>query len=732
MGIKKIISLLLVILIPTIFFAGCGNKVQAKYGYDINYTINTVDSQIIAQNSNLILHWDDNLKCILLENRLTGKIWSNIPMKNYEEGEICSTLEIAARDMKEYQAESFSGETVQRENKISCEKIENGIRLTYYFDKAEMAVPVEYVLREDSMLVSIDGAKIQEKGDRYRLTSVSVAPFLCSVANNTENSYLFVPEGNGGLMYTNVDVDGVRKIATGTVNSASHDVSSQNLNSVSSGIRVFGIKVDNEALVGIPEETWGAISVTATAGDKKGNYANIHPVFCFVDYDYFYAKGKYAGTIMHISDRCMSKVSVGYYPLSNEEANYNGMAKRYRKYLTDNGYIEEKNTSSSPYSLTVLGGVLTSTSILGIPVKTLKSMTNYTQAQEIIEDITTITGIKPVVRLRGYTESGINYGEIAGGYKFSSKLGNEKQRKALEDYCLSNDISMYFDFELLKYSKSGSGFSYSKDTAKTAILYPAEQTGVNPPLRDANINMTCRILKRSKIEEAVEKLAKMINKKNISGVNLSSLGGISYSDYSDGVKYAASAGMEEDTKEYIQSLKKTNVNIASSSAAAFAAGIVDTVFDAPLGLNGKYQLDEEIPFYQMVFSGITPLYSSAVNLSTIPEEKIMMAAATGTGLGFTVIKDFEKTFMETAAEKLYACKYESNTELIKTALDKYNEVYKAINNSNIKSYDILENNITKTVFENGVVIYANRSSDTVNSPIGELSGFDFRMEREGV
>lgn len=733
MSIKKIISILLVILLPVTIFTGCADKNVVKYGYDINYKVNTVDSQIIAQNDSLVLHWDDDLKCILLENTATGKIWSNIPLDKYENGEYQSTLDISIQDMKLYQSEFFSSEDLYAVGNISSEKIENGIKITYYFENVKVSIPVEYTLREDSLLVSINGADVKEQGEQYRLVYASPSPLLCSVVQGTEDSYIFVPEGNGALMYTNIDADGQRKISMGPANVTSHDVSTATNQPESSGMRVFGIKDKNDAMLCIAEETPGAVGLTASAGDKKSDYSNVFPLYYFVDYDYFYGKATNAAAIRHLSDRCQSKISVGYYPLENDEANYNGMAKRYREYLMDSGYIDtDKSQTDTPYSLTILGGVISTSSILGVPVKTLKAMTDYTQTQGIVDDITNLTGIKPVVRLKGYTESGINYGEIAGGYDFSSKIGTEKQRKAFEEYCKSNDISLYYEFELIKYSKSGSGFSYSNDSAKTAILYPAEQSGVNVPLRDSNSNITYRFLKRSKINDAVNKLVKTVQKKEISGICISTLGEVSYSDYSEGVDYAVTHGIEKDTVKYFNALKKTDSDVAASKATYFAAGLVDTVFDAPLDISGKYQYDVEIPFYQMVFSGVTPLYSSAVNLAPVPEQKIMMAASTGTGLGFTVIDNFDNKYMETSIEKLYACVYKENIELISSAVNKYSEIYSAVNNSLIASYDILESGVTKTVFENGVVVYANNTSDTVNSPIGELKAFEFRMEREGI
>ncbi len=730
---KRIVSVLLVLIIIATLLTGCNKNKNVKYDYNSNVKINTVSSSIVAQNNNFILHWDDNAKCILFENKKTGKIWSNVPLDMYENGETCSTLDISVQDMELYQSEFISGEEPLNSNKISCEKIEDGIKVTYYFDSVQISIPVSYVLRDDSLVASINGSEIEEKGEKYRLFYVAVSPKLCSVSNEATNSYIFVPEGNGALMYTNVDADGSRKVEIEAANVASHDVTSNTNQTETSGMRVFGIKDNDNAMLCIAENTPSAVGIYASAGDKKSDYSNVYPVYFFADYDYFYGKATNAAAVRHLSDRCQSTISVGFYPLENEEANYNGMAARYRGYLIDSGYINEKHEiTNSPYAVTILGGVNTTSSIMGIPVKTMKSMTTFNQAKTIIENISEVTGIKPKVRLSGFTESGINYGEIAGGYDFASKLGSKKDRLELEDYCKDNNISLYSEFEMIKYNKTGSGFSYTSDSAKTAILYSAEKSGVNVPLRDYNENISFRFLKRSKIKDAVDKMEKTITQKQISGVCLSSLGELSYSDYSEGMDYAVASKIDTDTKQFVTQLKNTNSNVAVSAGTYFSAGLADDVFDAPLDISGMYQYDVEIPFYQLVFSGITPLYSTAVNMSANPDEKIMMAASTGTGLGFTVLNNFEKSYMETTSEKLFACVYSENVDLIKDSLKEYNEIYSAINNSKITSYEFLDENLTKTVFENGVVVYANHSSDEINSPIGKLLPYGFGMEREEI
>ena len=89
-------------------------------------------------------------------------------------------------------------------------------------------------------------------------------------------------------------------------------------------------------------------------------------------------------------------------------------------------------------------------------------------------------------------------------------------------------------------------------------------------------------------------------------------------------------------------------------------------------------------------------------------------------------------FKKEASEKLYSMCFEDNFDLIKSAVEEYAPIYEKIKNSKISRYDILENNITKTTFENGVCIYANHSNETRVSPIGELEGYGFAMGGENV
>ncbi len=728
---KRTVSVLLIVSICVLIFAGCGNATSVVYTYKSDAKIETLSSQVLAENDRLKLSWDNTFKGITLEDKENGKIWSNLAQNADGTWKNTSTLDITVQDMQIFQSEFISGLDAQNNNKLSSKKIKNGIELTYYFDKVEVSVPVRYELRKDSLKVSIDSKKITESGKKYRLLYAIPSPMLMAVEKTLPDSYLFIPDGMGAIVYNNECADGEKRIDGDNTNIAALSTTSETNKTESSGIRVFGVKANEAAMLGIPEDTSGAVGVYLTAGDVKSDYSKVYPKYFFVDTDYTKGKASNAGDVRLLSDRAQLTVSVGYYPLSGENANYNGMAKRYRKYLQDSGYISNtKKDFSSPYAVTAMGGVKSLSSIVGVPVQTLKSMTTFNEAKELVENIVKETDTKPVVRLQGYGESGLNIGKIAGGYKFASLFGSNKDRLNLQKYCQDEKMQIFIEFDMINYSKSGNGFSYANDAAKTATLHTAENYAVNIPLREFNKKTAYRLLGRGKLGKAVDKLIKMAQKKDISGVSLASLGQYSYSDYTDGDKYAVTGLMAEDTKDYINKIKDNKIAVSGSASTYFAAGLLDVVFDAPLDPLGKYQFDREIPFYQMVFAGVTPLYSASVNTASDPNKKIMLAASTGTGLGFNMAKNFSKDYMETNVEKLYACSYDNTSELIKSSLKSYAKIYDKIKGQKIDRYDLVDDNVTKTTFENGVTVYANHASFAVDSPVGKLKAYGFKMERD--
>ena len=726
---KKFISIILCLTCATVLFSGCRKDTRVTK-YDKNPKVNVLDSSAVAENDHFVLSFRKEQSDISLLSKDSQTLWTGIPEDGADDTEK-NMISIRVQDTQLRNESTYESSAVSR---VSAEKIDAGIQLTYYFDEVEISVPVCYTLRNDSMRISIDGKAIKQGSKRYQLIAVQPAPMFCRLSVEADDSYLFIPNGLGGTVNNKVTPDTTRSsFGTGT-NIASIAVESDTNAAEASDFRCYGLKSGNVGLFCIAEDTPGAVGIQVAAGNRLKNYSTLSPMFYFTDYDYFYGISVSDGLIKQLSQPYDGVISIGVYALTGEDADYNGMARCYRDYLIREGFLKENKTaqSASPYSVTYYGGVLTTSSIAGIPQKTLKKMTTVKEAATMTEELTSATGYAPTVRLSGYGDAGINIGKIAGGYQFSKKLADNQDRLDFEAYCKKNNIPLYTNFNLIFYSKSGNGFSYSGDSAKTAILHAAEIKPVTVPLRDFNDSLKYRLLARSALGRAVDKLLDMAGDKSVSGIALSDLGKASYSDYTDGVEYAVTAKMDTDTKAYLEKIIKSGHRVAVSGGTYFSAGVSDVIFDAPVETNGRMIFQNEIPFYQMVFHGMTPMYSTALNTAADTRYKMMLAASTGTGFGFSLIKDMDTSYMETNAQKLYGMVYEDNLDLIRESVAAYQEIYASVANSKIMKYNILENGITQTVFENGISIYANHTSAEQMSPAGKLTGYGFIMDGEAI
>ena len=87
----------------------------------------------------------------------------------------------------------------EKDGRIVCRTLENGIRIEYYFDSPGFMIPVDYILREDSLLATINPADIEESENV--ITSISLTPFFCAAENDEKDGWLLVPSGSGALIY---------------------------------------------------------------------------------------------------------------------------------------------------------------------------------------------------------------------------------------------------------------------------------------------------------------------------------------------------------------------------------------------------------------------------------------------------------------------------------------------------------------------------------------------------
>lgn len=731
---RKIALSLLFVLLSTVMLAGCGSE-EVKSNYDSQVSAENVPSQVVASNENYDLKWDDEAKCVLLESKTTGKVWSDILYEAYLDGSASanakSAITVTVANETNLTWETFACNTELGGNgKMVCEKSDNGVTVTYYFDRLQIAIPVVYELRGDCLAVSIDGKNIQEGDTVYKLVSVGVAPYMCSASNSNDN-YLFVPSGQGALMYTAEDVEGTRKYSGEVYGTdAARQVLKKTSENEEVRLPVFGAKDNDSAVLGIIEQGAEAAFVDAQAGYARLGYSQVGTTFYFRGYDVFrhgaYSTGNSVTTRVS-AERSEEKMTVLYYPLQGEGADYNGMAKRYRKYLQDSGQWKETEISNSPYGITFLGATTVTKSFLGIPYKDLAVMTTYKEAKQMIAALSQDNNVAPTVRMMYYGDNGLMPGTIAGGNKYDAVYGSKKQLQELQESCKESDTTLFWDADVVLYDRSGNGLKINSNCAKTAIH---ARSTINPvtPIRAYDEDISYQVIGREYLSKIMDKTIKKADTYGHEGLSFSTLGELAFSDFGKNA-YVMKANMGTDVSGLLDKTGENRV-IAVAGANAYAACASDALFDITNG-NGDYDvLDESIPFYQMVFHASRPMYSSAINLSENMQKEIMLCAAGGSGLGFALSSEYVSEANDAQYNKLYGTLYKNNQALIQQALsnNQFADYYEKVADSVIVKYEILENGVSATHYENGVVLYANHNPEAVATPVGVLEGYAFKVQ----
>lgn len=719
---------IVLLLCIAVFLSACTDTQEAKYVIPENMA--SVSETVLAQNDNYSLEWDDDAKCIFIKENSSGAVWSTTPFEFYKSGEInynlSSPLNIEYYNSEDGSINTINGYDCIEMNQVSAEKVENGIKVTYYFEAAQITVSATYSLRKDSLEISLNADDFVETGVN-KLLNVSVAPYLCSVKNSDSRSdYLFIPSGSGALMYTDIEPgDNPRTYAAEVYGSdPARAVLSSSGEDEAIRLPVFGAVAGENAVCAIIENGAGAATVNAIAGNPRNGYSTVYASFNVRGYNNAELETS-ATVILNSKFPKDTEFSIGYYPLSGVNADYNGFAALYREYLENSGLLKKSQEKQEAYQITLLGGAEVGAYTLGIPHTDLLPLTTFGKAQSIIKDLKETTGKIPQVVLKGFGSTGVNVGELAGGFKFSSKLGGKKDAEALEKYCKDNGIPLYTDFDIVFFAESGGGFSRNGDAAmaanmQKAVVYPIKRNTLDKQEDQGKTYL----LSRSRQAEAVEKLLDFCDGR-VSGISLSSFAQTAYSDYSQD-KYMLKGSLSEQVR-LIEKIHENSHNVSLSSANSYLAGAASSISDVPLQNGGYDALDETVPFYQLVYSGNIPMYSRGINLSANSVKQVLRAVESGVSPSFVLTDTYNDEISTSYAEIKSSVVYKNNRELIKNTIESLEEYSERINGSAITKHSILQAGITETVYGNGVSVTVNHTDKPVNINGKDIPAMSFEI-----
>ena len=732
---KNIIRIFTLVVAAALVFAGCGSNNQSDQKlakYKSPGSSEAIDG-VVAENDKYQLLWDDTEKMVSIYDKSDGTVFTTtrheksaeldvFGLPKAQDARLLSDIIVAYTDPSDADASNVLYSSVESvdEGNLVCETIDNGLRLTFYFEDAEIAVPVEYVLTPEGFSISVDPTKIKE--NEYKTVSIGLAPFLCSCKNDTENTYLFVPSGSGALIYPN-NISAVGGAYSQELYGADplNIAWEKDYNEQVAKLPVYGVKDGNSALCGIISSGDDSVTIESIYGSEALGFSTIYPTFNIRGKVEIRKKlyGSRTFEIVQYSDNVLEgPCKVDFYILKGDDANYTGMAKVFKEKM-----LKESTTAkTSEMNLVIYGGAMTDKSFLGIPYESVYATTTLKEAYEIVKELKEETGASISVMLKGFGKTGIDIGEIGGGYALSGAVGSKADLNKLGAYCKENNIGVYFDFDVVR--QSASGLFSSSDAARSIDKQIEYQYLFNKALNSRITDSKYSLISRSSLTDCVDKIISKTAKWDIDGIALDTLSNISYSDY-DGLKYSARSKMSSDVSSIFAGLKESGKKVASVSANFYAANSSDAIFETPSTSNKSDAFSVDVPFYQMVFKGKADIGCEAVNLTFDENNAVLKSVESGAGITYALYNNYDTSLTDSDSPVFSTGTYGMIKQGIVDEVKVLKKDYDSIEDASITEHTLINEDVRKTVFENGTVAYVNYSDNDYTGDFGTVTAHGY-------
>ena len=736
--------------------AACGNDSNKptfkKPTYVVGATSNiTVDDTV--ENDRWKMVFDPETANIMVTDKLSGEIYSQIPYEYYTENReslkkaentftpgtpvpeiptdhksipLFSPLYITAVAISSNAVTTYYANTeVLLRGRVGSTLIENGIRVTYYFDALSISVPVEYTIDEDSFNVQVVPAEVCEADNENRILTAAISPMLCSAKNEDDGSYILLPSGSGAIMYTKNRSDG--KALTYSAEVYGDDPAVEMYEKLSNPeelrLPMFGMVDGDNAVCAIIESGAEKCTVYAQTSDLMTGYSSAYISFRVRGYN------KPVSTILagririrtHIVDDITSTepIKISYTTLSGDKANYVGIAECYRDYL-----INEKGLGTSAESQLIyaqlLGGYQSDELFLGLPYKDTKSLTDYEDAATIVEKLSSMSDKSLTVNMVGFGTSGIELGALGGGFKLNGANGGNGAIKNFIAASKEAGANTYFDFDIVRFESGSAGLGKTAVTANNAA---AKQYKYNTSTKIRDLENYHYLLQRAQLQKAADKAVSVVDKYDLNTISLGTLGNHAYSDYVQ-MEYYNKEGMGTQVSGIIAGIKENGKSVLVNEANDYAAVVADVILDVPTKSDMNAVFDQDIPFYQIVFKGYVNFANDSINTAENERREFLKAIETGTGLSFTLTNDYSVNTILSGESVFYATKFEDNQPRIEALVNESAGYLNAVKNAKITAHTT-QNGVTKTVFDNGVTVYVNYGTAEVSVDGQTIAAEDF-------
>ena len=577
-------------------------------------------------------------------------------------------------------------------NNLNAYALQDGIAVECRFSIPKISITLEIRLTDKGIKVIIPESSIKENGD-YILYSVEVMPFF-SAAAQTDNGYLFYPDGSGAVteFKTSMDKSRFTDELVLDVYSSLEDDELLKTDKRKVMLPVYGIKRNDTAFL--------------ACADMGAENLSIHVSPCIpmslISLNRSYFEFKYRGRYkVYLSNSVKANQdtedlqyklkldkqiiggdrAISIFLLEDGDADYSGMASAYREHLTANKSLKEKTKDNiNPLSLDIYMSVKNPDSFFGSKAVA----TDFKAAKEILSEYIESGVEKLNVRLLGWSEDG---GELPQKSAVAKDIGGKNGLKSLNELAGENSDKL--------------SLSIIADTVLTSNKRSAALMGNLIPVSDKD-KLTFLATPKNAVS-GFNKFIKLANKYSNVKVSAESIGSTVYNDYKKSRKTN-----RIETVEKWKKLIENDAVYSVSGGNLYVLNKASYLYDIPINSSGYPLTDYSVPFYQMVVHGHIPYSAECpLNLSSDIKKEYLKWIEYGCTPYFILTKESPDILAGTTASTLFSSQNsEWKSEVLKI-YSLFNGELASLYNEHISEHKIISKNFVAVTYESGTVIYIN-------------------------
>lgn len=668
----------------------------------------------IAENDVLRLYYNKGTTAIIVEDKRQQVLWRSSPADlqddkattNIWKSQIMVPIQVAFVDA----ARSQSKNVKPTEIASGFRAVQDGIRVSYNFEKDALALDLIYTLQDGCLNVILPDASLQESGANS-FVSMEVLPFFGAV-HDGEEGYIVYPDGSGALMhYTTPHPQEVQKMV-GIVYGSDASGGQASGNSTSGVYRqsipmpVFGMVVDKAGYVGFLTQGDFDSGVSIGRAGKGVNYNHVWPQFVFRRQGRFSITGGQPAWLYQ-PDRIPGDRQVRYCFLNGAEANYAGMAKVYREFLIN----ERGATRLSDQNTFMSLGFFMGTERRNWILRDMIPMTTFDQAGEILDDLEDAGVTRLDVTLWNWDKGSIST-KFPQSFPVEKRLGGEEALRRLVGKIHQRGQRVILASNYIEVAPG----------AKNVMPYLDAVRGVDGlPLGNSENGYLLNP------EVALERFAKANIAKageiGVDGLHLIAFASLALPDKN--TRFPMTREGFAATYMKIADLTKEKLGVVSMNGSNIYTSIYsDFLQMVPLDSTHYDIFDETIPFFQIAVHGLIQYSGNPYNLVSDSRRTFLRQVEYGAVSSFILTKENSSNLSRTNWNQLYSSEYTYwKDEVIKQYQIMEELAY--LNNQFIVNHQELAEGIYQTTYEDGTRIIVNYNAKPYTEETLEILPMDF-------